>query len=253
MKFDIASRLIFWGWTGFIAENLVLSHNRSAIIEELGDKNYHRIYNTLSTASCLTILYGFYRGKKLTSPNTIHGLNKFNGTRAGKILGMGIRVIGLGIGSQTFPKLQFPWEIHYGASQKDQSEINSQAIQHLTVKSKCPIEFGSDRDGETAISKKITRHPMLWTLGLTSLSFIFRSTYMHQVIFFGYPIIFTIIGGLHQDYRHLRGLGGILTEKDYENSSHVPFWAILNDKLRIDLKDVKWINLGLATLIGVLI
>jgi hypothetical protein len=61
---DKGVRWIGAGWTAFLAENLILSHNRDAIIDKVGDKNYHRLYNTLSTCACASILYGYIRHGK---------------------------------------------------------------------------------------------------------------------------------------------------------------------------------------------
>lgn len=43
------------GWSGFIAENLVLSENRGKLIEKLGDDTYHIAYSSLSLVACSSI------------------------------------------------------------------------------------------------------------------------------------------------------------------------------------------------------
>jgi len=48
-------------WGLFIGENVVLSENRTWIIEKFGDNMYHNIYNTLSTISCTGIAYAFFK------------------------------------------------------------------------------------------------------------------------------------------------------------------------------------------------
>lgn len=48
-------RWVALGWTGFIAENLILSENRTAIIDAIGDREYHLVYSALSTAACTSI------------------------------------------------------------------------------------------------------------------------------------------------------------------------------------------------------
>jgi len=48
-------RWVAVGWTGFITENLLLSENRQAIIEAIGDREYHLIYSSLSTIACSSI------------------------------------------------------------------------------------------------------------------------------------------------------------------------------------------------------
>jgi hypothetical protein len=63
-----AVRWITFGWSAFIVENVVLSHNREWIIETYGDNNYHNIYNTLSTAACSSIAWGYFKHGRKQGP-----------------------------------------------------------------------------------------------------------------------------------------------------------------------------------------
>ena len=47
----------------FIAENFVISENRSWIIEKLGDEGYHMMFGTISTAAMASTAYGYYKIK----------------------------------------------------------------------------------------------------------------------------------------------------------------------------------------------
>ena len=61
---DPCCRWICLGWGGFTLENLILSENRTEIIEYFGkhgDATYHRIYNTLSTLACASVAFGYLR------------------------------------------------------------------------------------------------------------------------------------------------------------------------------------------------
>ena len=61
---NAAAKCVRWvvaGWTGFVCENLVLSENRSWIIEQIGDAKYHTLYNTLSTIACGSVAFGYLR------------------------------------------------------------------------------------------------------------------------------------------------------------------------------------------------
>ena len=51
-------RLIGGGWAFFIAENVVVSNNRDAIIASIGEVNYRRVYSGLSTCACASIVVG---------------------------------------------------------------------------------------------------------------------------------------------------------------------------------------------------
>lgn len=58
-------RWIGLGWSAFVFENLVLSHNRTFIIENYTEKYYHLTYNILSSTACLSIGYGYmFHGRK---------------------------------------------------------------------------------------------------------------------------------------------------------------------------------------------
>lgn len=61
-------RWIGLGWTGFVVENLVLSENRTRLIQELGESTYHITYSVLSTAACGSIGYGFFKHGQSSGP-----------------------------------------------------------------------------------------------------------------------------------------------------------------------------------------
>ena len=58
---DRGVRWIGLGWCGFLAENIVLSENRTWIISAIGDTGYHATYSALSTAATASIAYGIIR------------------------------------------------------------------------------------------------------------------------------------------------------------------------------------------------
>jgi len=59
---DKGVKYIFFGWTGFITENLVVTHNRDFIIQYTGgEKNYRFIYSFFSSAATLSIAYGYFK------------------------------------------------------------------------------------------------------------------------------------------------------------------------------------------------
>jgi uncharacterized membrane protein len=238
-------RLIAAGWGLFIAENLLLSENRTEIIKEFGEENYHRIYNSLSTFACLSIGYGFLRYRK-TSPNH----NFFHLSRGSKIAALLSRTVGMVGLAQTMPKLQLPFE-----------EVKSEGNVHLQentkeFKAKCPIDFnyGNDRKNDPSLiwgMKRVTRHPQLFFGGLTCLSFALTTPLATPLVFWSFPLIFAFIGGSHQDYRHQRGIGGHWTKEYSEKTSLVPFYAFIIGKQ-------KWVDLwaeskGLNALVAIAI
>ncbi|KAI8907318.1 hypothetical protein EDD86DRAFT_53188 [Gorgonomyces haynaldii] len=207
---DKGSRIIALGWTCFTAENLIMSENRQWIIEQLGnEKRYHLVYNSLSTAACASIAYGFLRYRKGTSVTPFGG-------RLLPFFFHGLGFVGL---SQLLP------EIHLDRSTKDNAQE-------------------TPKDG----IKRITRHPMLFSLGLAGLGSCLRSTFLAERILYGFPIVFAFVGGAHQDKRFLNS--GKLAQTQYDNTSLIPFQAVLEGKQDLSQiqKEIKWTNafLGLA-------
>ena len=55
-------KFITFGWIGFIAENVIISHNREQIINFLGnEKLYKQLYSGLSTVAVSSIAYGYFK------------------------------------------------------------------------------------------------------------------------------------------------------------------------------------------------
>jgi len=48
-----------------------------------------------------------------------------------------------------------------------------------------------------------------------------------EFVMFAMPLAFALIGGMHQDYRYRRGMGGNLTPEVDNKTSAVPFLALL--------------------------
>lgn len=159
-------RWIAAGWTGFILENLILSHNRADIIAMYGDDKYHMAYNILSTAACASIGYGFFRYGKLggavISPRGPVGL----------VLGITLQGLGLAGLSQLAPALQIP--IGLRTVSNTSSNSGSSNSPNAAVESKffvrCPMDFRQNNSG-SGISglDRVSRHPALWSFGLTAL------------------------------------------------------------------------------------
>eukprot|EP00587_Corethron_hystrix_P012597 CAMPEP_0113302202 /NCGR_PEP_ID=MMETSP0010_2-20120614/3113_1 /TAXON_ID=216773 ORGANISM="Corethron hystrix, Strain 308" /NCGR_SAMPLE_ID=MMETSP0010_2 /ASSEMBLY_ACC=CAM_ASM_000155 /LENGTH=172 /DNA_ID=CAMNT_0000155953 /DNA_START=128 /DNA_END=643 /DNA_ORIENTATION=+ /assembly_acc=CAM_ASM_000155 len=124
-------------FTLFIAENFILSENRTAIIQFLdkdandrtegtdgvlhregtkrselsasptvGDDRYHVLYGACSTAACASILYGYRYKVRNAAPHFPPG-SLIGGPR-GIALSFLLQTSGLILLSQTLPKLQIP-------------------------------------------------------------------------------------------------------------------------------------------------
>ncbi|KAJ3260324.1 CAAX prenyl protease [Boothiomyces macroporosus] len=243
-----ATKLILFGWVGFISENLILSHNRKEIIESIGDDNYHRIYNSLSTVACGSIAYGFlkYRNNGPLFSQYYPRLHSAMSSKLMRIPSIALRIIGLVGFSQLFPKLQTP--VAYAVVQTDK-------VPSPKIVARCPMDFNFDKNAD-AISgwKRVTRHPALMSLGLFSFSFALTTPFVSSAIMFAMPLAFAFIGGAHQDYRFKRGDKGDYDEQFYKDTSLAPFQSLLcgSQKWGDLYKDMKGLNATLAVLLALI-
>jgi len=230
-------------WSLFIAENFILSENRTTLISNFGDDNYHYIYGLCSTAAVSSIAYGYQY--KIKNQGPMLWKSGVAVPLPGKIAAFVFTSIGLGLISQTAPKLQIPVE-YRGESLTDQErkeEMLSQGPMQPSQSSdknngkwkvRCPFDFtdAKSQSLEGGIELKgldrITRHPGLWSFGLIGmgLSYMTPSVPMRAWLFM--PSMVALIGGEHTDSRHRRGMGGNLSAELDEKTSNVPFLAILN-------------------------
>jgi uncharacterized membrane protein len=100
--------------------------------------------------------------------------------------------------------------------------------------------------------QRITRHDKLWSFGLLGLGTAIGTPFIGEIIMFGFPILFAFIGGMHQDYRYRRSMGGQLTQEIDDVTSNVPFVAVLNGSQKVNdiLDEVKGVNLLFALAIA---
>ena len=96
-----SARYALFGWTFFIAENAVLSENRTYIISQLFDNDeqtYHAAYGTLSTLAMAMIAAGYTKVKNTRPFLPI--------TPPRLIAAFALQSFGLATASQMAPKLQ---------------------------------------------------------------------------------------------------------------------------------------------------
>mmetsp|Transcript_27692 Transcript_27692/g.55714 ORF Transcript_27692/g.55714 Transcript_27692/m.55714 type:complete len:151 (-) Transcript_27692:67-519(-) len=106
---------------------------------------------------------------------------------------------------------------------------------------------------EIAGIKRVTRHPSLWSLGLLGAGTALSTPFAPEIVFFSMPCVFAFIGGAHQDYRHRRGWGGSLTPEVDEQTSHVPFVALVKGRQSWEeaWHELKQENAAAAMVLGV--
>ena len=262
-----ATRWAVGGWSFFIVENVVLSENRSYLIQQVGEDSYHTIYGTLSTIAMGSTAYGYYYHvrnaqpflwKTTTMPLTF------------KLAGWISLSLGFGIASQTVPKLQIPLtRNHHNTTTTTTTTTSTGGGSKWQVR--CPFDF---TDGRTVLSNnhnalleekvvsgvdRISRHPGLFSFGLVSLGYGLLVPSIPMQLFFSMPMAVAIIGGAHTDSRHRRNIGGTLPSYIDQQTSLIPFLALLSGKQQQNketttleqlqdfwIHDVKKLNLSLA-------
>jgi len=230
------------GWSIFIAENVILSENRTWIIEKYGDDAYHYMYGTCSTAASASVGYGYLY--KIRNQGPFSWALRSPIPAGAKALSFAVLSVGLGIASQTFPKFQIP--LHYKNDEhfvRTEIDTKTQTKSELETgwKVRCPFDFTDSKSntdnegtGKEAVElqglDRISRHPGLWSFGLIGLGAGLLSPSLPTRILMSMPVMVALIGGSHTDSRHRRGMGGSLT-KDFDDvTSNVPFLAMLSGK-----------------------
>jgi hypothetical protein len=248
------------GWTFFIAENAILSENRTWLISELGNEQYHLMYGTLSTIATASIGYAYYKIQK--SSITPQRLRLPIPTAVG---GWILLSIGLGMASQVAPKLQIPVAMVDSAPSvtADTPVVVGPSVPSSTkgdwkLQVRCPFDFADKRDphqqgGTSALHglERISRHPGLWSLGLVGLGQAMLAPAVPQMIWWCGPAAIAWLGGGHTDSRFRRGIGGTMSPEYESQTSNIPFWAIVSGKqgsgsAQALWQEVKPLNAGVA-------
>lgn len=231
------------GWLFFVGENLVLSENRTYLIEVLGDGKYHAIYGTFSTIATIGILYGY---RKLSKNHLLQGSAIPLAARlgAGAVIGTGML-----LASQVAPKLQIP--VTRLNNNADDVESSSVSKEPAGWKVRCPFDFTdhSSSNGESSVCgvERVSRHPGLWALGLVSAGNGLLQPTLPLTLWFMGPALIALIGGSHADSRYRRGMGGTLSGLQDYQTSNVPFLAMVmgrqgNDAFGQFVQEIKPLN-----------
>ncbi|MCB2102263.1 MAG: hypothetical protein KDE22_15405 [Rhodobacterales bacterium] len=99
---------------------------------------------------------------------------------------------------------------------------------------------------------KITRHPMMWAVGLYAVSHLLARGDAASAALFGGLALLALLGTLHQDHR--RRAQGPEWAAFLAQTSHVPFVAVVQGRTTLRFADVGWgrILIGLALYGGML-
>lgn len=253
------------GWSFFIAENFILSENRTYLISQLGDNGYHMAYGTFSTAAMGSVLYGYFRKVRNTQP-LLWSLSS-PAPLPSKVLSFVCLSVGLGMASQIPPKFQIPLHFAAGddgvdadnsarASAAEASAADAGAPGEKGWRVRCPFDFTDKKDDDgSSIGglERITRHPGLWSFGLLGLGNALLVPSLPQRAWLAMPYMVALAGGAHTDSRFRRGMGGSLSEEHDAVTSNTPFVAMLSgaqgnvvDVLKEFSEEIKPLNAVLA-------
>jgi uncharacterized membrane protein len=240
---------------------VILSENRTEIIESIGNDQYHTLYNTLSTLACGSIAWGYFKHGRGKGPTF-----RIRPTIPSIVAGTVIQSLGLVGFFQMFPKLQLPWTVEY-TNQADANSPSNVPVDNkpkMKFAARCPMDFRSTSSGSSDPSEvfgleRITRYPFLWAFGFTAVGNALATVYWTEAIMFSLPVAFAYLGGTHQDSRFRRGKGGYLSPEKEAKTSLVPFAAFIQGKQTVSMQqlasEMKELNtllaVGLGSLIGV--
>ena len=254
------SSLIFCYCLVFIAENFILSENRTYIISKVGDDAYHGIYGTFSTIAMGSVAYGYFKKVKNAQP-MLWNISQ-SAPLPAKIGSFVCMSIGMGMISQMPPKIQIP--VHYASSTDVQqlatsavatADLSEEQVEKKGWKVRCPFDFTDNKDTNSPVHglERITRHPGLWSFGLLGLGNALLVPSLPQRLWLSMPLMVALVGGAHTDSRFRRGMGGTLSKEYDEATSNIPFLALLSGRqgnvvnvLQDFAEEVKPLNLALA-------
>lgn len=241
--FTSSTKWALGSWSLFIAENLVLSENRTRIIQEIGDDNYHYVYGLCSTAAVGSIAYGYQYKIKNKGPMLWKAGQAV--PASGKLMSFLCLGLGMGLMSQSAPKLQIPLEYISGSTndsapkknvEKIEQKVDEAVVPSSKWKVRCPFDFTDSKskslDGGSDLHglDRVTRHPGLWSFGLTGMGLSYLTPSVPTRVWLFMPVLVALIGGEHTDSRHRRNMGGTLLKEMDEKTSNFPFLAMVSGK-----------------------
>lgn len=216
-------RLAAGGWIFFVAENAILSENRTALIDYMGHENYHLVYGAVSTAATASIGYAYYKISRGGG-----GITGIRSSPLNRLTSFGFLSVGLILASQALPKMQIPFMVSYSPSGSSSSGLNVQA--------RCPFDFADQERTVDASSyqlfgmERVTRHPGLWSLALVGAGNALLHSHPALRVWWYGPSLVAWLGGAHSDSRFRRGMGGALDPWYESQTSNLPFAAMVSGK-----------------------
>ena len=195
-------RYIMSGWAFFIAENVIVSHNKITIIDNFGEDSYYRLYNLLSTCACGGLFYSWYFYGRKRGPIVL--FHKLSNISHG--VGFSLQSLGLVGLSQLLPPLQIPIS-SIPDNKYSEKPSASENKSPFSINLRCPIDLKAYQDSKNKDSssvygiERVSRHAVLWSMGIFFLGSAASTIYLTEIVMGTSPILFSLIGTFHQDYR----------------------------------------------------
>ena len=207
----------FW-WLAFAGSHLALSSAgpRSKLIERLGAQPFAGAYSLVALFTFIPLVRAYWHGR--------HGgpMLWSMGTVPGAVpLAILLGVAGMALVAASF-------------AQPSVTGMDPRA--------------GTRAHGIT----RITRHPLFMGLAVWGLAHALVTGYLADVIFFGGFPVYGLIGAAHQDVRKQREAGQDL-RAFYDETSLLPFWAILTGRNRLELSELPFAALGIGASVAIVI
>jgi len=105
--------------------------------------------------------------------------------------------------------------------------------------------FNADHPGIVSI----TRHPLIWALGLWAVAHLAPNGDEASVLLFGLFAVLAFVGPWSLDVKKRREMGVDEWRRRTIATSSVPFLAIIQGRVRLDLRGIGWARIAIALLI----
>lgn len=200
-------------WLGFAGSHMVLSHLpvRSAIIARIGEDAFRGIYSLISFAWLIPLVW-IYFGNKHSGP-ALWNFAIGDALRGLVYFGMGTAFVLL--------------------------------VSSFVQRSPAGVVPGSATPRGVLL---ITRHPLLWGLGLFGLAHLIPNGFASDVAFFGGFFLFVLVGAWHQDQRKLA------THPDYRAfHAATPFFPFTGRDTLRGLRELPWTAVVLGIVLAVVV
>lgn len=162
-----AVRWAVGGWIFFIAENAILSENRTWLIQQWGDDNYHNVYGACSTIATASIGFAYFKIRRSGMPPRWI-LWKRSPPLVAATGSWIFLTTGLVMASQVAPNMQIPVTMTSSGGGGSGGGVLLQV--------RCPFDFSDKhaldnyiKGGSVRGLERITRHPSLWSFGFIGL------------------------------------------------------------------------------------